>query len=191
MRSNGEEIDRIRTIVEDLLLFARADAGRLALKLSPVQLDAVVEAQVEAHQFQAEERHIELGIDTLVPDEIAGDERWLHQVVGNLLDNAIKYTPEGGNVSVAMRNVGQAVQVQVHDSGPGIPEADLDRVFERFFRSDPSRSRANVPGLGLGLAIAAWVVKEHGGTIKASLRPEGGTTFTVEFPLSTRYPRLS
>lgn len=191
MRSNGEEIDRIRAIVEDLLLFARADAGRLSLKLNPVQLDGIVEAQVEAHQFQAEERNIRLDLKHLVPDEMAGDERWLHQVLGNLLDNALKYTPEGGEVTVDMGRVGQAIQVRVHDSGPGIPEADLDRVFERFFRSDPSRSRANVPGLGLGLAIASWVVKEHGGTIKASNRPQGGSTFTVAFPVMATQGRPS
>ena len=74
------------------------------------------------------------------------------------------------------------IQLLVHDSGPGIPEQDLTRIFERFFRSDASRSRANVQGFGLGLAIVAWVVKEHGGSIVAANRLEGGTTFTVEFP---------
>lgn len=195
MRSNGEEVDRIRTIVEDLLLFARADAGKLALRIGPIQLDSIVEAQVEAHQFQAEGRNLNLQIHHLVPEEITGDERWLHQVVGNLLDNAIKFTPVGGAISVDMQHLVQesAVRITVSDTGPGIPEADLQRVFERFFRADPSRSRANVPGLGLGLAIAAWVVKEHGGSLRASNRPEGGTTFTLDLPIgwagSNSYPR--
>ena len=182
MHSMGEEVDRIRTIVEDLLFLARADASRVVMKLAPVSLDRILEAQVEAHQFQAQERKIELGIQGLIPDEILGDERWLHQVVGNLLDNALKYTPMGGAISVDMRRQNGKVLLMVQDSGPGIPEQDLTRIFERFFRSDASRSRANVQGVGLGLAIAAWVVKEHGGSIRASNRLEGGTTFTVEFP---------
>ena len=182
MQSMGEEVDRIRTIVEDLLFLARADASRVVMKLVPVGLDRILEAQVEAHQFQAQERKIELGIQGLIPDEILGDDRWLHQVVGNLLDNALKYTPIGGAVSVELRRQNGMVQLLVHDSGPGIPEQDLTRIFERFFRSDASRSRANVQGVGLGLAIAAWVVKEHGGSILASNRAEGGATFCVEFP---------
>ncbi len=182
MHSMGEEVDRIRTIVEDLLFLARADASRVVMKLVPVGLDRILEAQVEAHQFQAQERKIELGIQGLIPDEILGDERWLHQVVVNLLGNALKYTPMGGAVSVDMRRQNGMIQLLVHDSGPGIPEQDLTRIFERFFRSDASRSRANVPGVGLGLAIANWVVKEHRGSIAAANRPEGGATFTVEFP---------
>ena len=182
MQSIGEEVDRIRSIVEDLLFLARADSGRVVMKWTPVRLDHIVEAQVEAHQFQAEERDIELRIRGLIPDEIVGDERWLHQVLGNLLDNALKYTPHGGAVSVDMKRRDGWLQLLVHDSGPGIPDEDLGKVFERFFRSDPSRSRSNVPGVGLGLAIVAWVMKEHGGSIKASNRSEGGATFTVEFP---------
>ena len=182
MHSMGEDVDRIRTIVEDLLFLARADTSRVVMKLAPVGLDHILEAQIETHQFQAHERKIELGIQGLIPDEILGDERWLHQVVGNLLDNALKYTPMGGTVNAEMRRRNGMVQLLVHDSGPGIPEHDLVRIFERFFRSDASRSRANVQGFGLGLAIAAWVVKEHGGSIAAANRPEGGATFTVEFP---------
>ncbi len=186
MQSIGEEVDRIRTIVEDLLFLARADTSRVVMKLAPVGLDRIVEAQMEAHQFQAQERNIELGIRGLIPDEILGDERWLHQVVGNLLDNALKYTPVGGAVSVELHRQNGMVQLLVHDSGPGIPEQDLGRIFERFFRSDSSRSRANVPGVGLGLAIVAWVVKEHGGSIVAANRPEGGATITAEFPRNAK-----
>ena len=182
LRSIGEEVDRIRTLVEDLLLLARADSGRMVMKLGPVCLNCIVEAQVEAHQLQAQERGIQLETLTVLPDEIVGDERWLHQVVGNLLDNALKYTPTGGRVSVDMQQKEEAVFVTVCDTGPGIPEEDLERIFERFFRSDPSRTRTQVQGLGLGLAIAAWVVGEHGGTIKASNRIEGGTCFTISFP---------
>ena len=183
MKSIGEEVDRIRSLVEDLLLLARADSGRMVMQMKPVQLGGIVEAQVEAHHSQALEREIHLETLSLVPDEILGDERWLHQVVGNLLDNAIKFTPAGGTVSVAMERRDDVLRCWVSDSGPGIPDEDLERVFERFFRSDPSRSRANAPGLGLGLAIAAWVVREHRGTIRAANQAKGGATFTLELPL--------
>ena len=187
LQSIGEEVDRIRTLVEDLLLLARADSGRMVMQMKPVCLDCIVEAQVEAHQSQAEARDIHLETLTVQPNEILGDERWLHQVVGNLLDNALKFTLPGGRVTVAMERREDTLNIAVSDSGPGIPEEDLERVFERFFRSDPSRSRVHVPGLGLGLAIAAWVVGEHKGTIRAANRPEGGATFTVAFPLGAAH----
>ncbi|HEX9080853.1 MAG TPA: ATP-binding protein, partial [Holophagaceae bacterium] len=167
LASIGEDIDRIRSLVEDLLLLARADSGRLNLQAGPVRLGEIVEAQVDAHQAQAQDRAIDLRLLRRVDDLLPGDERWLHQVVCNLLDNALKYTPEGGAVSVDMQRLDSAVRCTVRDTGPGIQEGDLDRVFERFFRSDPSRSRTNVPGLGLGLSIAAWVVGEHRGSIRA------------------------
>ncbi len=184
LQSIGEEANRIRTLVEDLLLLAQADSGRLVMQMKPVSMAFILEAQVEAHQPQAKERDMRLEITSLLPDEILGDERWLHQVVGNLLDNAIKYTPVGGTVTVAMARTTGALQFTVSDTGCGIPEDELDRVFERFFRSDPSRSRVHVPGLGLGLAIVAWVVEEHDGRIQASNRPEGGAVFTVTLPLA-------
>jgi two-component system OmpR family sensor kinase len=181
--SIGEEIDRIRSLVEDLLLLARADSGRLVMQMGAVRLGEIVEAQVETHQALAQERNINLRLHRRMDDPIPGDERWLHQVVCNLLDNALKYTPEGGTVSVDMQRVDRVVRCTVSDTGPGIREADLERVFERFFRSDPSRSRTNVPGLGLGLSIAAWVVGEHRGMIRAANEPGGGARFTVDLPV--------
>jgi two-component system OmpR family sensor kinase len=184
LQSIGEEVDRIRTLVDDLLLLARADAGRLVMQMKPVSLAFLLEAQVDAHQARAQARDMRLELGALLPDEILGDERWLLQVVGNLLDNAIKYTPVGGTITVDMARTAEVLRFSVSDTGPGIPEDELERVFERFFRSDPSRSRGHVPGLGLGLAIASWVVQEHLGTIQASNRPEGGATFTVSLPLA-------
>jgi heavy metal sensor kinase len=190
LQSIGEEVDRIRTLVEDLLLLARADAGRVVMQMKPVCVAFLLEAQVEAHQSQAQARNIDLVIDSTLSDQILGDERWLLQVAGNLLDNAIKYTPMGGVVTLGMARQAGVLQFSVSDTGPGIPENELDRVFERFFRSDPSRSRGQVPGLGLGLAIASWVVREHHGTIQAANRPEGGATFTVALPLMKTQDRI-
>jgi signal transduction histidine kinase len=97
----------------------------------------------------------------------------------------------GGTITVDMARTVEVLQFSVSDTGPGIPEDDLERVFERFFRSDPSRSRGHVPGLGLGLAIASWVVKEHHGTIRVSNRREGGATFTVTLPLAKTAEHLT
>lgn len=182
LRSIGEEVDRIRNLVEDLLLLARADSGRVVMEMRPVPLAFILEAQVEAYQVRAEEQNISLEIGALVHDEIPGNERWLHQVVGNLISNAINYTPEGGKVTVNMTRGDEVLAFSVLDTGPGLPEEDLDRVFERFHRSDPSRSWGHVQGHGLGLAIAAWVVGEHKGHIEAFNRLEGGARFTVTLP---------
>jgi len=180
--SIGEEVDRIRNLVEDLLLLARADSGRVEMRMNPVSLAFILEAQVEAYQAKAQERDIRLTLASVLPDDIRGNERWLLQVVGNLLSNALNYTPVGGTVIVAMAQREDALQFSVSDTGPGIPEEDLTRVFDRFFRSDPSRSWGHVQGQGLGLAIAAWVVHEHGGRIQASNHPGGGAVFTVTLP---------
>lgn len=184
LQSIGEEVDRIRSMVEDLLLLARADSGRVVMQMGPVSLAFILEAQVEAYQAKAQERNIRMVLGTLLPDEVLGNERWLLQVAGNLLGNAINYTPVGGTVTVAMARLKEAIQFSVSDTGPGIPEEDLERVFERFFRSDPARSWGHVQGQGLGLAIVAWVVGEHGGSIRASNRPDGGAMFTVTLPLA-------
>lgn len=178
----GEEVDRLRSVVEGLLLLARADAGRMVMQMEPVRLTRVVEAQVEAFQAQAQTASIDLRALASATDPISGDERWLHQLLGNLLGNALKFTPPGGAVSVVLDQEGDEVRLRVQDSGPGIPEEDLDRVFERFFRSDPARSRTHAPGSGLGLSIAGWIVEAHGARIQASNRPEGGAEFTVWFP---------
>jgi len=162
LQTIGEEVDRIRSMVEDLLLLARADSGRVVMRMRPVSLAFLLEAQVEVFLPKAQERSIQLQIGELLPDEVLGNERWLLQVVGNLLSNAINYTPIGGGVTVTMARSAGTVQFSVADTGPGIPEEDLERVFERFFRSDPSRSWGHVQGQGLGLAIVAWVVQEHG-----------------------------
>jgi len=180
--SIGEEVDRIRGLVEDLLLLARADSGRVVMQMKPVSLAFMLEAQVEAHQPMAQKRDIRMHLGELFPDEVMGNERWLLQVISNLLSNAINYTPVGGSILLAMARADKALSISISDTGPGIPEEDLDRIFERFFRTDPSRSWGHVQGFGLGLAIVAWIVKEHGGSIEASNMGGGGATFTVTLP---------
>jgi heavy metal sensor kinase len=183
LESLGEDVDRLRRIVEDLLLLARADHGRLALEREPVCLAALVQALAETYQAQAQEQGVALETDLPAPARVRGDERWLYQLAGNLLDNALKFTPAGGRIQVAVRPEGAWARLTVRDSGPGIPAGGLERIFERFYQADPSRTRGSSPGSGLGLAIAAWIVEAHGGRITAANRAEGGAEFTVLLPL--------
>jgi len=183
LESMGEDVDRLRKIVEDLLLLARADAGRLVMAREPLRLDELVGALTEAYQARAEESGITLKAEVTEPVGVLGDERWLYQLVGNLLDNALKFTPRGGLVLVSVRGDVRNAVLEVIDSGPGIPEEDLERIFERFHQVDPSRTLSQKQGSGLGLAIADWIVKAHGGSISATNQPEAGARFIVTIPI--------
>ncbi|MDP2876728.1 MAG: heavy metal sensor histidine kinase [Holophaga sp.] len=183
LESLGEEVNRLHRIVEDLLLLARADAGRQAMAREPVELDALVSALAESMAVRAEERGVTLKADQISPAAVLGDEPWLIQLVGNLLDNALKFTPSGGTVEVRLECAESSVRLEVLDSGPGIPEGDLERIFERFYQSDPSRTRGLKSGAGLGLAIAAWIAEAHEGQIQAFNRANGGAAFLVELPV--------
>jgi heavy metal sensor kinase len=182
MESLGEDVNRLRRIVEDLLLLARADSGRLVMEREPVDLGNLVQALAETYQSQAEELGVALDVHVPAQADVAGDERWLYQLVGNLIMNALKFTPNGGKVELEVLSRGDAVRLTVRDTGPGVPETSLERIFERFYQVDLSRTRTQKPGSGLGLAIAAWIVESHGGRIFAANYPEGGAIFTVELP---------
>jgi heavy metal sensor kinase len=186
MDSLGEDVDRLRKIVEDLLLLARADNGRLVMEREPVSLDSLVQALAETYQPLAQELGVALEVDAPVRILVVGDERWLYQLVGNLLDNALKFTPAGGAVRAAVLALPETVRLTVRDSGPGLAEESLERLFERFYQADQSRVRAPRPGSGLGLAIAAWIVESHGGRISAANHPGGGAVFTVDLPVPSK-----
>jgi signal transduction histidine kinase len=124
---------------------------------------------------------VELQVDPDLPD-ISADPGRMVQVVSNLVDNALLYTPEGGNIWMSARRAGECVEIRVQDSGPGIAENELQLVFERFYRSDPSRQR-NAAGSGLGLAIAKSIVEKHNGRIWAESKPGDGTTIVIQLPI--------
>jgi heavy metal sensor kinase len=180
--SVGEEVQRLQSIVEDLLLLARADAGRLSLRRESLDLALLAASLADTYDPKFQERSITLQVQAEQPAAILGDERWLCQVVGNLLDNALTFTPDGGRIELEVATLGSSVQLRVADSGPGIPEASLERIFERFYQTEASRTRRHNRGAGLGLAISAWIVKAHDGTIAAANRPEGGACLTVRLP---------
>jgi signal transduction histidine kinase len=168
----GREARRLSLLVADLLALARADAG-VPLQHRPVELDRVLLDAVGDARLLARGQQVE--IDAIEPVIVDGDPDRLKQLLIILLDNAMKYTPAGGRVGVALRRDGRYASVTVVDSGIGIAPADLPRVFERFYRADLARSR-DPGGTGLGLSIARWIAQQHGGDVTLSSEPGRGTT---------------
>lgn len=173
------EAYRLTRLVADLLALARADAG-VMLKHRPVDLDVVV---LDAFHTARQLAHGQtLTLDPFVPVQVNGDRDRLAQLLLILLDNAIKYTPADGQVTLGLRHCADGAEVLVQDTGIGIPAADLPHVVERFYRADPARGR-DPGGTGLGLAIAHWIVTQHEGTLALHSQPGQGTTAIVRLPV--------
>jgi two-component system OmpR family sensor kinase len=171
------ESERMSVLVQDLLLLARLDEGR-PLEREPVQLDDVVGESVETARTVEPERPIELDATRTV---VSGDRDRLRQIVDNLLSNVRAHTPPGTSVRVTVGSANGDAVIEVQDSGPGLSAEHRDRVFERFYRADQSRSRAS-GGVGLGLSIVAAVAEAHGGSVTALSEPDGGATFRIVIP---------
>ena len=174
-----EETDRLLHLLEVLLDVSAAEAGVLRLHRETIDLGELVYRAVDLYREVAEERRIRVRIEQAVPVPARVDAVRLGQAVNNLLDNALKYTPEGGNVVLAVRPVPEGAALEVRDDGPGIPEAEREAVFRRLYRSDASRSQR---GLGLGLSMVKAIVEAHGGTVRATAAPEGGACLRVHLP---------
>ena len=180
VKEAAAEADRLARLVADLLALARADAGT-TLRKENVELDGVLmEVVGDARHFVSGQR-LELG--AMEPASLRGDRDRIKQMLLILVHNAIKYTPPPGSVTVSLRREGRAPIFEVRDTGIGISREDLPRVFERFYRADPARSR-DPGGTGLGLPIARWIATEHGGLIELESEPGTGTTATVRLPAS-------
>jgi signal transduction histidine kinase len=176
-----EECERLTRLTEQLLALAREDAGAAPQAGGPVDLATLVKGVVENMRPLAEANAIRLHEESDGPAQVTGDETRLRQVFYNVLDNAIKYTPEGGTVTVRCTRRGREAVVTVADTGVGIPPEHLPRVFDRFYRVDRARSREQ-GGTGLGLSIARCIVAAHGGRIELDSTPGRGTTCTVALP---------
>jgi signal transduction histidine kinase len=177
------ETDRLSALVDALLALARGEAAdRPARDL--FDLGSLVEQACDAMQPLAGEREVGLRVETAHGVHVQGDREQLRQLVVILVDNALRYTPGGGDVEVAVERSGDTATVIVRDTGIGIDQAALGRVFDRFYRADEARNRDS-GGAGLGLAIARQLVEEHGGRISVESRPGRGSTFTVRLPLAT------
>jgi heavy metal sensor kinase len=181
LQAVNEEVDRMIRLVGSLLTLARADAGQIPITLEPVSLPDVVGAAIEQVQPLASRRGVDLQLSSSRPVTLRADEDLILQLLLNLLDNAIKYTAAGGQVTVGWDANGRDVELWVRDTGSGIAREHLTRLFERFYRVDKARSRAE-GGSGLGLAISRWIAEAHGGSISVESALGRGSTFTVRLP---------
>ncbi|MEO6808761.1 MAG: ATP-binding protein [Isosphaeraceae bacterium] len=184
LRQIERQADRLNQLVLDLLSLARLESGQDMFQLAPLVLGPIVRRCVEAHRTRAEARGLDYAFELNAPDEATAavaDEEAVRQMLDNLIDNAIKYTPEGGKVRVALEVSGDEVALQVVDTGIGIPREDLSRVFERFYRTDKARGR-ELGGTGLGLSIVKHLAGALGGLVSVDSRYGAGTTFTVRLP---------
>ncbi len=177
---------RLSRIVEDMFTLAQGDGREQPIRRTRFYLDELLADVERAAAVIAESRGVRLTTQ-LAPDaDFAGDEELLRRLASNLLDNAIRHSPAGADVQLALERQGAAYRIRVSDRGPGIPESAWGRVFERFFRVDDARTRTSGPGAGagLGLAIARWVAELHGGRLELVRSGPGGTTFEALLPLS-------
>jgi heavy metal sensor kinase len=178
-----EETSRLIKIVEDLFTLTRADSGQYLLSPEDVYLEEVVAECAHSARTLAREKNIELSVDASSECLVRGDQALLRRMILNLLDNAIKYTAEGGRVEIACRATNTGFEVDVTDTGPGIPPELQSRIFERFFRADPARSRSGREGgAGLGLSIALWIAEAHHGRLELVRSDATGSHFAVYLP---------
>jgi two-component system sensor histidine kinase BaeS len=178
-----DEAMHLSHMIEDLRTLSLADAGELSLARSLVEPGVLIQRSAIAHLPAAQAAGIELSVDLEpgLPTALDLDPERMTQVLGNLLDNALLHTPKGGRILLSAKPSGEGAEIRVRDSGPGIPEAELELVFERLYRSDKARQR-NAGGSGLGLAIAKSIVEAHGGAIRAESALGEGTTIVVTLP---------
>lgn len=185
------EARRLKHIVEDLFTLARADAGQHPLTLANFYLDELVTECCRSVRTLAAAKEIDLNCRASEEMPIYGDEALLRHMIVNLLDNAIKYTPPQGKVSVACRVEDSVYTITFSDTGQGIPVELQSRIFERFFRADKVRSRSESDGgAGLGLSISQWIVQAHSGAIELTRSDDDGSTFTVHFPAAVAKPLI-
>ncbi|MFN7995709.1 MAG: ATP-binding protein [Bryobacteraceae bacterium] len=184
-----QDIERLSQIVRALLLLSQAESGQLALQMTRIDLAGVVREIVEQFQIPAEGARVELSADLPAECTAEVDRVQIERMLSNLLSNAMKFTPEGGQVHVGLRSLPEFVQLDVEDTGRGIPPNHIPHIFDRFYRvpgqdthTDPER------GLGLGLSFVAWIVKAHGGSIRVNSEVGKGTRFTVTLPLPSPEP---
>jgi len=184
MESISNEVERLSRLVGDLLLLAQAESGKLPLHKQVVELDTILLQVMQQMRVLTRERmSLRLGdIDQVIT---CADQDRIKQVLVNLIGNAINYTPSGGEVVVGLGKEGEFARLTVSDNGPGILPEDLPHIFERFYRGEKARTRhKDGKGYGLGLSIAYWIVRNHGGRIEVDSRDGVGTTFCVWLPMA-------
>ncbi len=180
-----EETDRIQRLLETLLDISAAENGVLKLERERIDVGALLQSVAELYAIVAEEKPVAIEVIPAEGVTIEADPTRLRQVVANLVDNAVKYTPAGGKVVLAAKTRGNRVFLTVRDTGPGIPAEEQEKIWQRLYRGDHSRSQR---GLGLGLAVVKALVEAHGGRVSVASPPGGGAVFTVELPAAGAAP---
>jgi heavy metal sensor kinase len=181
LESQLEELEKLSRMINQMLILARAEAGQIPLAHETVNLGALARSIVEQMEAVAWSKEIALATECGGDVVVTGDSGWLERAILNLLDNAIKFTEEGGRIKVSVYSrEGQAV-LEVSDSGIGIATDVLPRIFERFYRGDPSRSQ-ELEGAGLGLSLVDWIVREHDGRVTVESHSEQGSVFRILLP---------
>ena len=175
-----QEVERLSQLAEDLLTLARSDAGVMQPRLQRTDLLERAEHVFRRLQPKAAHKDVALQLEPAGDTEALVDPGLMDQLLWNLTDNAVKFTPPAGTVRVSLQGDGDGVAIRVTDTGPGLPPEDLDRIFERFYRADESRTHGDdTGGTGLGLAIVRAIAEVHGGSVEARNRPDGGAEFVV------------
>ncbi len=189
LRTLSEQTNRLERLVQDILEIASLDSGRVAKARKPLSLKTVAETVMSRYESRAEEAGLTLRLEPLpgnIPP-VKGDEVWLGRAIGELVENAIIFTPSSGEVTVEIRVVHRDdepwVTIAVHDTGPGIARDDRKRVFDRFYRGGLAES-GNIPGTGLGLSIVSEVLRVHGGNVTLASEVDKGSTFIAWLPAS-------
>lgn len=179
------EAKRLTDLVQEIINLSRLQDDDPLKNAKVLNLADLISEAIDASRLAAETRNISLSFTKMGDYEVLGDHRQIEMAVSNLVENAINYSPDGTRVAVALRKNDALAEISISDQGVGIPEKDIERVFERFYRVDPARSRAT-GGTGLGLSIVKHVVNNHGGDIAVWSVEGAGSTFTIRLPLYTR-----
>jgi heavy metal sensor kinase len=182
LESSLEEIERMSRIVDELLFLSRADLGEIKMESRPVRLDHLFDDLKRQAEVLGYEQGVQIVTGLIEPATVAGDDMRLGELVLNLLDNAIKYSPPGGRVEMSLVTQDGMARLSVSDQGIGVAREEHAHIFDRFYRTDAARAHTK-KGTGLGLAICQWIVDAHHGTIEVHSEPGKGSTFTVVLPL--------
>lgn len=184
LESQLDEVQRLSKIVDGLTLLTKADAGQIALARDPVRLDDLLREAFQDGQSLARPRQITVEPGQCDEVTIRGDRHRLRQLLLNLTDNAIKYNHPNGRVTMTLRKMGTCAEIIISNSGPGIAQKDLEKIFEPFYRGDSSHSNA-IEGCGLGLSICRWIARSHDGEIEIKSEPNALTSVHVRFPVNS------
>lgn len=177
-----EELDRLARLITELLTLARAEAGDIVLRKQVMDLGALAQTVTQSLEPVARARGLSLVCETCEPVLVTGDAGWLERLLLNLVDNAIAFTPSGGRIAIRVAAADGLARLEVEDTGIGMSEEALAKVFDRFYQADPSRS-ARGGGVGLGLSLARWIAQRHNASISVQSKPGHGSTFTVMLPV--------